>query len=163
MIKKAMQPVISKDDLDEHIEKTRAKFRRTTQAYKNGYLSENERFNLFDTGILEGFFRYLESKNLKSLPYIKANWHRFLEDYNLYKRDMEPNSPIEEPWLRYYDQNDYKVFYEADIADKAAFFMLMDEFNIPVEYFKPLSEHQRNEIQREFTRKLIDQYEKQDF
>lgn len=121
MIKEAMQPVISKDDLDEHIEKTRAKFRRITQAYKNGYLSENERFNLFDTGILEGFFRYLESKSLKSLPYIKVNWHRFLEDYNLYKRDMEPNSPIEEPWLRYYVPNNYKLFYEADIADKVTF------------------------------------------
>lgn len=178
-MKKAMQPAISKEELGEHIERTREKFRRITQAYKNGYISENERFHSFDTGILEGFFRYLESKGLKGLPYIRANWQRFLEDYNLYQNDMEPNSSIEEPWLRYYDQSDHKTVYEANITDKANFFMLMEEFRIPVEYFEPLPEHctvsdrtpghltpgeeidQPYDLQREVTKKLIDYYERQ--
>lgn len=158
---KALQPAIPKEELDEHIEKTREKLRRIAESYKSGYLTREERYRLFNTEIYEGFFKYLQSRQLKVYPYIKKNQHRFLEDHDLYKKNMEPDSQVEEPWLRYYEKSDSNtyIFYEASTADKISFFMLMDEFQIPVEYFREIDKWY--DVQEQTTKKLIDYYERQ--
>lgn len=140
-MEQAAQPVITREELDKHIEKEREKLCHMTRQYKKGYLTDGELIRFFENEIWEGFFQYLQSSGLVIFPHIKTNWHRFLEDHELYKKNMEPNSQLEDPWLRSCDENDHAKFYEAATADKVSFFTLMEAFRIPVECFNPYSEH----------------------
>ena len=140
-MEQAAQPAITNEELDNHIEKERKNLYHIARTYRRGLLSNEDMIGLYGNEIRDGFFRYLDSNGLRLHPHIEKNWHRFLEDHDLYKKHMEPNSQHEEPWLRFRDENDHAKFYEAATADKVSFFTLMEEFHLPAEYFKPISEH----------------------
>lgn len=136
-MQKAKQPVLAKEELDEHIRKMCGKFRRIEEACENGLLSEAERERRISTEIREGFLRYLESRGLECLPHIQKNWHRFLEDRAAFLQKQAPDSRTEAPWLRYRDKTADGAVFEADTADKAGFFRMMEAFRIPAEFFRP--------------------------
>ena len=126
-----LREAISESDLNDHINKSRERFSRIMNAYKSGVISRDEMVRSFSSEFSKGFYEYLDSKRL-NLRFNEKSWKSFITDYSLWKKNDQPSIQAGDPWLLCRDDSS-----EASGPDKISFFKLMNEYLVPVEYFKP--------------------------
>ena len=114
-----------------HIEKSYSFLRDVCERYRNGYMTDNERYNLFAREFQKGFYDYLSSKKV-STNFNDDSWCRFLEDYGLWRDGKQPCSLLGSAWLICDDSE------EAGVLDKNSFFKLMEAYRISPSYFQPI-------------------------
>ena len=129
---------ITDEALTVHIRKSFQKLRKIGELRKKGLLTEEEVAGEVLEILQQDFYGFLSEKGLRlRLNRSERNsWLRFTDDYCLWKSGKQPCSKRGSIWL--VCQEDGKKEIAASAFDKAQFFRLMGEYQLPLGYFEPL-------------------------
>lgn len=159
-----LQHSIIENDLNKWLDSTQEDFQNIARQAKRGYLTDDEVFRLIDGEVQKTLGDFL---NIRGFHYgfSSKGWERFVDEYRLWSAGKEIDSTVGEPWFYYdnlddpnmnddekgwleisrrareYNASTLRTDPEAASADKAQFFRILDAFDIPLEYFKPVPEN----------------------
>ncbi len=159
-----LQHSIIENDLSKWLDSTQEDFQNIVRQAKRGYLTDDDVFRLIDWKVQETVGDFLRIRGFH-YGFSSKGWEKFVDEYRLWSAGKEIDRTVGESWFFYdnldnpnmnddekgwleisrrsrvYNASTLRTDSEASSADKAQFFRILDTFNIPLEYFKPIPEN----------------------